>query len=410
MNRIRTLCSGLIVVLQLLACNRDQHTTPQFPPIANDGEPRIIWKEEISEIPSRSIPLHRHNDEIVFSFEENSGSERFQKRSMDSGSLTWESEPYDYLSKDEASHSADDSRIYQYTSSGIIGIDLNTGQEDWRVEEARVPHKFELGNNVYGVDQISKKSSDATILKINSQTGVVDSLFSVSSTNYRFPQVRSLSGFIDYRGMEILIAAVNMGAFQSSNREVVDVYCYNVTQDTLMWKTESIQGAPLFGYFLSVWSNPQIDVENNLIYFQFNKAMICMNIRDGSVVWDTFFPNSFMSISNQIIYEDKLIFHEDFNSLTALDRFTGELIYRSQIGYLNTERLDVWNDNIVYVQDNIKLVDPSTGEVWRELKVSDSPWSNQEVSMPYFDDDNKRMYYYDGFAIICAEIPDTWYE
>jgi len=410
MNRIRTLCSGFFVVLQLLACNRDQHTTPQFPTTANDGEPRIIWKEEISEKPSRSIPLHRHNDGIVFSFEENSGSERFQKRSMDSGSLTWESDPYDYLPKDEASHSADDSRIYQFLSSGIVGIDLNTGQEDWRVEEANVSHKFELGNNVFGVDRICKKSRDATILKINSQTGAVDTLFSVSSTNYRFPQIRSLSGFIDYRGMEILIAAVNMGAFQSSNREVVDVYCYNVTQDTLMWKAESIQGAPLFGYFLSMWSNPQIDLENNLIYFQFNKAIICMNIRDGSVVWDTFFPNSFMSISNQIIYEDKLIFHEDFNGLTALNRFTGELIYRSQIGYLHTERLDVWNDKIVYVQDNIKLVDPSTGEVWREMKVSDSPWSNQKVSMPYFDDDNKRMYYYDGYAIICAEIPDTWYE
>ena len=138
--------------------------------------------------------------------------------------------------------------------------------------------------------------------------------------------------------------------------------------------------------------------------------MICMNIRDGSVVWDTFFSNTTMSTGNQIIYEDKLIFFEDVNRLTAINRFTGELIYQREIGYLNSEQIDVWNDKIVFVQDNIKLIDPSTGEVWREMKVADSPWSNHEVSIPYFDDENKRMYYFDGYAIICAEIPDTWLE
>jgi outer membrane protein assembly factor BamB len=247
-------------------------------------------------------------------------------------------------------------------------------------------------------------------MAIDRGTGQAHEVMQLYREEDRYPDVRAMTGYVNENGDEIIIAAVNMYLDQNSNDHSADIYCYNATQDTLIWQIKDIEDEPMLGYLVNQPGIPKIDLENQLVYLHFSKAMYCLDLTNGNVVWDRYFMETNMFSSNHLIYEDELIWQDDMGYLIAVNRFTGELLYRKFVndGTFGT-RIAIWRGKVLMAYHKIQLADPATGEIWRSADIRSSG-SGKIVSLPVFDESKKRMYFTDGYAIVCAEIPDSWLE
>lgn|GEM_PF-3236754 len=401
----------LFLTLLSLSCDRNNPVTPVIPIINTPEQLKIIYKDTLTDQLFRSMPLVLSNKELLFSYQTEPLTNRFQKRSVQSGDILWESLDIAGSGKPaEARTFYLNGNIYHGTCNFIVSINQATGQENWRSEEIDHCHIANVGSHLYGSKPHGNPVDSTTILAIDRGTGQAYEVMQLYREEDRYPDVRAMTGYVNENGDEIIIAAVNMFLDQNSNDYSADIYCYNATQDSLIWQIKDIEDEPMLGYLVNQPGTPKIDLENQLVYLHFSKAMYCLDLTDGNIIWDRYFMETNMFSSNHLIYEDKLIWQDDMGYLIAVNRFTGELLYRKFIndGTYGT-RIFIWRGKVLMSYHKIQLADPATGEIWKSIEVPSSG-ADKAVSQPVFDESNKRMYFTDGYAIVCAEIPDSWLE
>lgn len=400
----------LFLTLLSLSCDRDDAVTTQTPVSHDPKELKVIYKDTLTDKLFNSIPLNLVDNELLFSYQTAAFKNRFQKRSIQTGEIIWETPIiHGSVTVAESGTYYQDGNIYNGTCNFIVSINQTTGQENWRSEEIDHCHIASVGSHLYGSKPCGNPIDSTTILAINRGTGHAHEVMQLYREEDRYPDVRAMTGYVNENGDEIIIAAVNMFLDQNSNDHSADIYCYNATQDTLIWQKKNIEGEPMFGYLVNQPGIPKIDLENQLVYLHFSKAMYCLDLTNGNVIWDRYFMETNMFSSNHLIYEDKLIWQDDMGYLIAVNRFTGELLYRKFVNDGTLNRMAIWNGKVVVCFHKIQLLEPSTGEIWKSVEVPSSG-VGKAVSQPVFDDSNKRMYFTDGYAIVCAEIPDSWLE
>ena len=89
---------------------------------------------------------------------------------------------------------------------------------------------------MYGSKPHGNPVDSTTILAIDRGTGQAHEVMQLYREEDRYPDVRAMTGYVNENGDEIIIAAVNMFLDQNSNDHSADIYCYNATQDTLIWQ------------------------------------------------------------------------------------------------------------------------------------------------------------------------------
>jgi outer membrane protein assembly factor BamB len=401
----------LFLTLLSISCDRDNPVTPLYPIDNTNEELRIIFKDTLSDKLFGSLPLHLSDNALYYSYQLENFTNRLQKRDTQSGDVIWESsEIYGSGTIDESMTFYENGNIYHGTCNYIVSLNLETGLENWQSNEIDHCHLANIGAHLYGAKSHGNPVDSTSIISIDKTTGQVRDIMQLHREDDRHPDMRAMTGYVNENGDEIIIALVNMDLDYNSINNSADIYCYNATQDTLIWQIKDIEDEPMLGYLINQAGTPKIDLDNQLVYLHFAKAMYCLELSTGVVIWNRYFTETNMLSGNHILYEDKLIWQDDLGYLLAVDRFTGELLYRKFIndGTFSTA-IAIWRGKVLMAYHKIQLADPATGEIWRSIDI---PLSgiDKDVSLPVFDESKKRMYFTDGHAIVCAEIPDSWLE
>lgn len=141
-------------------------------------------------------------------------------------------------------------------------------------------------------------------------------------------------------------------------REKVDLYAYNLTQDTLIWMLDSITPSGN-----SSIVNPII-VDEGHIYFSGEQVLLCIDFQTGETLWTNERGGGLWEIK---LYQDKII--RIGEALVAWDKYTGEEIYRTNYdGGLG--KLTIAGERAYWASIYLYVADLETGEI---LHVLQSP-------------------------------------
>jgi outer membrane protein assembly factor BamB len=291
-------------------------------------------------------------------------------------------------------------------------IDITNGQQLWHFNHVEgeftsfVLDDFYITSNFYWGAGGMRDSVDIKVCDIN--TGVCDMAFRVRAKGQRLASIRAHSAYKNSSGDLILIIGVSRTFWGPGYNKSSDLIFYNYTQDSLVWEVEAMEGYDNTG-LLNISGYPKIEPENNRVYVMTSKNLFCYHLLTGEQLWRTFFPNTNMLNCNYIVHGNKLLWVDDMGYLIALDKYTGDIIYREDVDIGALNRIDAWGDKCIIAQEKMHLVDLNTGKILRTAWLpSNGP--TRWYSSPLIDEANNRMYFTDGYAIICAEIPDTWKE
>lgn len=400
---------AILFLIASIGCNRDVTPSPKTPTDNSIESLNVIWKDTMTNMLCWSIPLFEHQNELVFSYNKSLGVSHVQKRDPISGAVRWESDVVGgAMIGSEVQTFVHGNTLYHNEGEAILSMNLNSGSIGWKNQGVNHFHSTSLVEHIYG-SRYRMAGDSLEVIAIHKTSGIKKVVFKLGPEGSRYPVARAMTGYVNENGDEVLLVGVNMHQMSPSNRRSADIYCYNVTEDTLIWKIQDIEDEPDLGYLINMTGTPKIDLENGLVYFHFAKALYCLNIHTGAVVWDHYYANTNMLGSNHILHEDKIVLMDDMGYLIAHNRFTGALLYRTYIDDSAPSQIGIWRGNVVVAHSRLQLLDINTGEQLREILVPASG-SSKLISQPLMDEINKRMYLFDGYAIVCAKIPDSWLE
>ncbi|MCB0661307.1 MAG: PQQ-binding-like beta-propeller repeat protein [Saprospiraceae bacterium] len=224
-------------------------------------------------------------------------------------------------------------------------------------------------------------------------------LFHQPKENDFSPTVLGVNGYKNKNGDQILLFQNRQYRF-SPGRGKVDLICYNLTQDTIVWKKEDLTA--------SRNSNVQAPViYNQKIYFAGASNIYCLDLFTGEEIWHSV-PSptqSSLVTSAYKIIDSKLIVNDDEWNLMALDPISGRTIWHiPEVG--NSNKLENYGDILFVASNDLIAIDVRKGKIIERLK----PDTDRKNDASFFwesiavDHENKRVFATDGFFLMCLEI------
>ena len=191
----------------------------------------------------------------------------------------------------------------------------------------------------------------------------------------------------------------------SANGGRVDLFCWNMSADTLVWQIPEIDP-----YGNSSVCKPLY--HDGLVYFRGFQTLHAVNVETGEQVWMHEFPGDFddLLLGNMLIAEGKLIVKSSTEGIHAFDPGTGALLWeRYDAG--NTSCYMSYFDGSVFYGNyggelfNVRVAD---GEIlWAYTSKNEGKnlgWEPQFNNGVIFDEENRRIITTDGYYLICLQL------
>lgn len=291
-----------------------------------------------------------------------------------------------------------DNMLFACSSQDNYAIELNNGQTIWATNiedgnprtsifEDLLFHTITFGSAPYG------DSSKIVISSVDQ--GDWKDVFKVNKTGGFEVNLEPPAVFINQES-DTLLVFQNRQINLSNYVERVDLYCYNLSLDSLIWFKEEFTS--------SGSSNVRVPkVDGNLIYFEGKWDLFCIDIQSGDVIWNINLYHTHLA-SNSLIYNDIIIINLDNGDLIAIDKFTGNTVW-SNVGLSGCcTELRVYDDRLYFGNDKLFIVDPLNGQLLYEFR---SPHPNGSFSTAIaVDIENKKMYAADKYYLMCFELPE----
>jgi len=409
---------ALLVTVWLAGCKKEPPTPPAPQPCkknCNVDTLNVLWKDTVSYDMwdlCRSIRIAKTGNSVIFSREVSEFASAVLSRNIFTGELDWEwLQTTSACSDRETATFYSDTKVLLNSHNEHYAIDITTGQQLWSFSHVRGEVTSFALDDYYITSSFYENSGfpdsvDIKVCEIN--TGVCDLAFRVYANAQRGARVRAHSAYKSSVGDLILIIGISRTEYAVGWNESSDLICYNYTQDSLVWKVEAMEGFDNTG-LLNIAGYPKIEEHNNHVYVMTAKNMFCYHLLTGEQVWRTYFPTTNMLTGNYIIHGDKLVWIDDMGYAIAVNKYTGDIIYREDVNTAALTRIDVWGDKCIIARGDMQLMDLNTGKILRKAWLPSNGPTKMYTS-PLIDEANNRMYFTDGYAIICAEIPETWKE
>ena len=409
------IAASILQALLLFSCTKSEYVPPVLPapPVYNNDFPAVIWQTplggdsaEYSSIDpllidgnvlvSRQAILETQN-EMLKMFEGHTGKLLW----------TWDDYINPWIGQRITSPNGYyivDGLLTVCSNQDNYGINLHDGSTKWATmidDGAAFTSVFEgvlFHTIAYGVAPVSDSSR---LIACDAQLGNWEEVFFVQKDDQFEVNLVPPAAYINDQNDTILI-------FQ--NRQIVihpadgriDLYCYNMTQDTLIWMVEDLDPEGN-----SNVRPPLIDGDR--IYFWGLRTAYCLDLNSGNVLWQKRYGYSNILSSNSLIYEDLLIFKLDNGDLIALDKTTGSQIWENKdVGSCCVE-MRLYGERLYFSSGRLFIVDVNTG---KKLHAFDAP--NLSARFPHatfihavaVDEEQGRMYTTDGYFLLCMELPE----
>jgi outer membrane protein assembly factor BamB len=396
----------LFVLLLFSFCKKPIPPSSSLPlPSDDNNNPVVIWEYELVDGTSwvSSINPVLFEDLIVTSIKAFNGeNEKLLALKKEEGELIWEWDNYikpapQSIGPVEAVALIDDALLI---SSGPdnYGIKINSGTTIWATNQeggqrtiitynTSVFHSISYGN--------SPHSDSSSLMMCDYLEGNWQEIFKVITPVYNM-KIYPPSAYKNQNNETLLVFQTRGGSFNPGFVDRVDLYCYNLTQDSIVWYKPD--------FTPSGSSNVRAPiVEGDLVYFGGKWDFYCIDILSGEVIWTHNFYWDYQN-SNFLIYNDLIITNLDNGDLIAIDKNSGEQVWVNEDLSGCCTELRIFEDRIYFANDDLHIVNANTGE---QLYEFESPHNGGRFSTGIAVDlENKKMYASDGHFFMCMELPE----
>ncbi len=182
-----------------------------------------------------------------------------------------------------------------------------------------------------------------------------------------------------------------------TNKQEVDLYCYNITKQNILWQQNS------FDSHFNVYPT-QIDIETKSIIVLGLRCVYSFDLLTGKENWrhERGWPHNMLG-SNYLIEKEKVIFGEDIGPVVALNKFNGELIWENDEFCCQIHDIKVYENLVLANGGWLMFLDLETGKT--KYIIKDPDVSSNLFGGTAIDTALKRLYIADYSYLYALEIP-----
>ena len=193
-------------------------------------------------------------------------------------------------------------------------------------------------------------------------------------------------------GDEILVLQNRTYGWYTDMEHKMDILAWNLTADSMLWYRDRLDG-------FSSMSRPAIDGDK--VYFYGDRHAYCINPLNGETIWKYFIgdgPEDDFNTANILIIDDKLIVKPDNDHMHAVNKETGEMIWRNNETASMPDLLTVHQDTIWFGSGGVLAIDANTGKTLiDQYEASNGSWIFPIAHHPT----NGHIYTSDGDYLYC---------
>ncbi len=292
-------------------------------------------------------------------------------------------------------------KLFACSNQDNYSINMISGETNWATNKEEGNPRTSLWNDLLFHTETFGEApygDSSNLLMRNITSGIWQKVFTVVKTDQFEVNLETPGAYLHSNGDTLLIFQNRQVEIAPPYPERVDLYCYNLSQDSITWFKSNLTP--------SGSSHVQTPlVEGDFVYFGGKWDFYCIDIVSGEIIWTHNFYWDYQ-LSNFLIYNDLIITNLDNGDLIAIDKFSGEQVWVNVgLSYCCTE-LRIYNNRIYIGNTSLYIVDADTGELLFKFK---SPYYKSGIEFNNsiaVDLINNKMYTSDYKFLYCFELPE----
>lgn len=293
---------------------------------------------------------------------------------------------------------SDGTYLFLGSQWSIECINLETQQTQWHGPIGpNTPYIYLNKGFLYRAVQFNNERS-SVILRTPVNQMAWDTVYSFTKTDKYLPGFDSF-GFGQLPNGDDVIVWKNRN--WGADGFPTDIFAYNITADTLMWRNRDLE--------LNSRVNP-LQVVENRVYGNVKASIFSMDLETGELLW---LRNVRKSITNTLpipsleaIYvgETSIVVKGSSDELVGLVKRTGDINWvQDDSGNDLNSRFTYFEGKLFYACSGLRIVDAQNGDPLISQALSEEIDNIQ--SNIVIDPDRRVMYFHNGNEAFCVRIP-----
>ncbi len=281
----------------LSACHKEPVPNPPPPPPAAPAL-KVVWQHPLSPDTAdiSGDAWHIWQGNVVYTTNFTNPGGQIHCRSASTGELRWKRDDLNTGWTDRRIVSIKDKTIAA-TGRNVYCIDNHSGQFAWETDLRPFNHNgriFAINDYVYDAHCPNNAPyfQSLSLARAHHSAGQWDTLFTLPHDNNYYPSLSSVSLWINPQGDSILMVPLNMLgdlAIYGANQGRADLHAFNLRTRKMEWSLKDFDtfrsGCPIY---------PPVIADNRL-YINCSKALYCIDLLSGTVLWSRDFPSAWGS-------------------------------------------------------------------------------------------------------------------
>ena len=378
---------------------------PDCPPVPLEEQSPLVWKMAFERGELSSTPHYYNGTVIIGHPARETNNYWVYCLDPETGDSIWQTRivtPFEFAPFSSQNSFIIDNRVVLSTSKRMFVLDADDGSILWNYTD---PNNYGgvciIDNYIYIADAVNKAS--ATMYRFDINSGVKEELFTIRNgenepggdfTPYLMMPVK----WIHPSGDEILVLQNRsyghnkIGPDGMYGYSKMDLMAYNLTADSILWYRYEVDN-------FSSGARPAIDGDK--VYFYGDRHAYCINPLNGETRWKYFIgdgPEDDFNTANILIIDEKLIVKPDNDHMHAVNKETGEMIWRNNETASMPGLLRVHQDTIWFGSGGVLAIDVNTGKTLiDQYEASNGSWIFPIAHHPT----NGHIYTSDGDYLYC---------
>lgn len=293
--------------------------------------------------------------------------------------------------------------------NSINCIDMSRVETQWHGPiEWNTPPIFIFEGYIYrGIEIYNGSSVDqAAIMRTPVDRMDWDTVYHFTRTDYRKPLFDGLGFGYLANGDAVMVWKNRSGAYGNTAKDRTDIFAFNLSADTLMWRDISIGVSS--GYL-------PLEIVNGVVYGAAYGNLFAFNLEDGTKLWESdvadFVKNyqaSNFDLGAIHFEDDYFIVKGSSDEMIAVNMADGTLKwYMDGLPYNIYSSITAHNDVLYIAAHYLVVFDVQKHEILFQGDFQDGfPKMACKIVL---DPLRKRMYFHDGYYAYCYQLPNEYF-